>query len=97
MDYFTKEEVRAVKDALADVSGAGIKVQNYMSEDEQIGTFFDKAKLWRVIKQVISVLYIERLAAGQMFLVDANGDEYQVRRLDRGLVKRTLGGQYAGS
>jgi hypothetical protein len=76
--YFTKEEVKEVRDALSNVSGAGINVDSYPTLDEQKQTFFDKAKLWRVIERIISSLYIERLAKGKMFLHDKDGIEYIV-------------------
>jgi hypothetical protein len=61
--FFTKEEIKDVKDG---------------SKNEQRNVFFDKAKLWRVIEQIISVLYIKRLADGKMFLHDKDGTEYSV-------------------
>jgi hypothetical protein len=64
--YFTKAEIASVKLAMSHVSGVGI---------------FDKAKLWRVVKNIISALYIERLAAGKMFLKDDEGNEYKVVRV----------------
>ena len=76
--YFTKEEVKAVKEALSDVSGVGINVDSYSTLDDQRKTFFDKAKIWRVIERIISALYIERLASGKIFLHDNNGLEYTV-------------------
>lgn len=78
MGYFTKEEIKAVKSSLADISGIGINIGRYNSNDEQKGTFFDKAKLWRVIERIISALYIQRLSEGKMFLHDGDGNNYQV-------------------
>ena len=79
-EFFTEEEIIDVKKALVDVTGAGIDIKSYSSKDEQRKTFFNKAKLWRVIERVISVLYIERLKKGGMFLHDGEGDEYTVVR-----------------
>jgi len=79
-EFFTKEEINNVRRALADVTGAGIDIESYFSKDEQRKTFFNKAKLWRVIEKVISVLYIERLKEGGMFLHDGTGDEYTIVR-----------------
>jgi hypothetical protein len=77
-DYFTKEEVQEVKEAMKNISGVGIVVDSKSADDEQMDTFFDKAKLWRVVREIISVLYIKRLAAKEMFLHDENDDEYWV-------------------
>jgi len=76
-EYFTKEEIAAVKKAMADVSGASISIDSH-SGDDQLSTFFDKAKLWRVIERIISALYIKRLAERKMFLRNEDGDEYMV-------------------
>ena len=77
-EFFTKEEMKQVADALKSVTGAGIMVDSYSTKDDQRKTFFDKAKLWRVIEQVISVLYIDRLASGKMFLHNTRGECYKV-------------------
>jgi hypothetical protein len=79
--YFTKAEIASVKLAMSHVSGVGININSYVSSDPQLKTFFDKAKLWRVVKNIISALYIERLAAGKMFLKDDEGNEYKVVRV----------------
>jgi len=76
-DFFTKEEIKEVKVALDAISNIGIDI-DYGSKDEQRNAFFDKAKLWRVIEQIVSVLYIDRLVEGKMFLHNKNGDEYLV-------------------
>lgn len=83
-DYFTKQEIQEVRVALRNISGVGINIESYdslirsISPDEQQKTFFDKAKLWQVIKEIISVLYIERLAGKEMFLHDREDNEYWV-------------------
>ena len=77
MEYFTQQEINDVRMALRDVSGVGINVDSHPG-DEQRSAFFDKAKLWRVIERIISVLYIQRLSEGKMFLRDKDGDEYRV-------------------
>ena len=77
-DYFTKAEVAAVKEALKSISGADINVRSKNVNNEQMRTFFDKAKLWRVIKEIISAVYIKRLVDKEMFLCDTGGDEYWV-------------------
>ena len=80
-EFFSKSEIADVSVALKDVTGAGIQVDRYPSGDPQRQTFFDKAKLWRVLDRVISVLYLSRLAEGKMFLHDTDGDEYRVTKV----------------
>jgi len=75
MDYFSKEEIAAVKKALSDISGVSIDLYSYKTQDEQLRTFFDKAKLWRVIERIISALYIRRLLERKMFLHDSEGND----------------------
>ena len=75
MDYFSKEEIAAVKKALSDISGVSIDLHSYKTQDEQLRTFFDKAKLWRVIERIISALYIRRLLERKMFLHDSEGND----------------------
>ncbi len=77
-EFFTDQEIQDVKAAMKSISNVGIVVDSKSADDEQMDTFFDKAKLWHVIKEIISVLYIERLADKKMFLHDKKGDEYWV-------------------
>jgi hypothetical protein len=77
-NYFTEEEVNAVKKAMKTLSGVGFSVPSYQTNDPQMKVFFDKAKLWRVIKTIIQELYIKRLGEGKMFLNDPEGNEYRI-------------------
>ena len=76
--YFTADEVIAVKNAMKSISNVGFNIASYQSNDPQMKAFFDKAKLWRVIKVLIQQLYITRLASGKMFLNDLEGNEYRL-------------------
>ena len=42
--------------------------------------FFDKARLWNVIKKIITTLYMDGLIEGQKFLVDNRGEKWTVTR-----------------
>ena len=77
MEYFTKKEIADVRAAFKSMSGAGIVIAQHSGGD-QMGTFFDRAKLWRAIDHIISVLYIDKLAAGELPLYDKERNEYQV-------------------
>ena len=74
---FTQDEINSVKDALEDVSDVGIRIKSRQAGDQE-KAFFDKAKLWRVIKQVIMALYIQKLVSGDLLLIDTDGNEYKV-------------------
>ena len=76
--YFTDEEVAAVKNAMKSISDVGFSVKSYQTNDPQMKAFFDKAKLWRVVKTIIQQVYITRLASGKMFLNDPDGNEYKL-------------------
>jgi hypothetical protein len=76
--YFTQEEVATVKKAMMALSNVGFNVKSYQTSDPQMKAFFDKAKLWRVVKTIIQELYIARLASGKMFLRDPDGNEYRI-------------------
>ena len=79
-EYFTPEEVKEISKAMGEISGIGFSISSYKSTDPQMKAFFNKAKLWRVIKTIISNLYIKRLSDGKMFLKDTDGNEYRVTR-----------------
>jgi len=79
-EYFTPEEVKEINKAMGEISGIGFSISSYKSTDPQMKAFFNKAKLWRVIKTIISNLYIKRLSDGKMFLKDTDGNEYRVTR-----------------
>jgi hypothetical protein len=75
----TREEMANVAGSLAEISRVSFfKVDSYPDRDEKRRAFFDKAKLWHVIKDIISVLYIEKLAKGELVLKDEDGNEYKV-------------------
>ena len=82
-EYFTPEEVKEINKAMGEISGVGFSVRSYKSADLQMKAFFNKAKLWRVIKTIISSLYIKRLSDGKMFLKDTDGNEYRVIRREK--------------
>jgi hypothetical protein len=81
-DWFTPLEIQNIKVALREISKIGINIGSYSTSNEQMKAFFDKAKVWRVIKIIIQTLYIQRLASGKMFLTDTDGNEYKVVRRD---------------
>ena len=81
-DWFTLQEILEIKSALKGISGLGVNIGSYSTSNEQMKAFFDKAKVWRVIKTIIQTLYIKRLADGKMFLTDTDGNEYRVVRRD---------------
>lgn len=78
MNYFTKEKIKAVRNALKSISSVRIMVDSKKSDDEQMRTFFDRAKLWHVIKNIVSVLYIEKLEKKELFFCNETGEEYWV-------------------
>jgi len=79
-EYFTKEELSAVKEALKGIAKVGIHVKSSTDEDNQRKVFFDKARLWNVIKKIITTLYMDGLIEGQKFLVDNRGEKWTVTR-----------------
>ncbi len=84
MGYFTSQEIREVSKSLNLLEKVGIVIASH-SGDEQEATFFDKAKVWRVIKEVIATLYIEKLSSGKLLLTDRDGNEYRVEKASKGL------------
>ncbi len=85
MGYFTEQEIREIRTAMKDVSNVGIDIKTYdacIPSIEQQKEFFDKAKLWQVIKRIISVLYIKRLSKGEMFLQNGDGNKYRVIKME---------------
>ncbi|MDO9527629.1 MAG: hypothetical protein Q7J27_00545, partial [Syntrophales bacterium] len=58
-EYFTKEQMLAVEKALARIATVGVDVVTHSDADRQRRVFFNKARLWGVVKQIISVLYID--------------------------------------
>jgi hypothetical protein len=77
-DYFTTEELKSIGKSMGAISSVGFSITSYQTSYPQMKAFFNKAKLWRVIKTIIQELYITRLASGKMFLKDMDGNEYRV-------------------
>jgi len=75
-EFFTKKEMTNVEKALDELATVGIQVEEYSDTDRQRRVFFDKARLWHVIKNIVQVLYLEKLIQGEHFFVDEDGNKY---------------------
>ncbi|MDO9530379.1 MAG: hypothetical protein Q7J27_14645, partial [Syntrophales bacterium] len=67
--------------ALARIATVGVDVVTHSDADRQRRVFFNKARLWGVVKQIISVLYIDGLVEGKKFFVDSKGDKYTLKKV----------------
>jgi len=78
-EYFTKEEMEAVEKALKGIAKVGIQVDEYSDADRQRRVFFDKARLWHVIQEIVNELYLDKLISGNHFFVDRNETKYVLK------------------
>ena len=73
-----------LKQAIENMQGAGFHFPSYWREgDPQRAAFFGMAKLWRVIRTVVTELYMDGLINGVIFLEDRDGNKYSVRLMHK--------------
>lgn len=77
----SKLEIERLESAMNDMEGVGIIVPRHRSQSEKKNAFFDKAKLWSVISEIITNLYIEKLADKRLILRGRFGDIYMVSKV----------------
>jgi hypothetical protein len=81
-NMFTKQEIKAVIDAVRDINDVGVITVGLRADDDpQREVFFGKARLWHVIKEVITAIYIEKLKAGELLLRDREGYTYSLSQV----------------
>ena len=77
LEYFSYQELAKIEKAMKLMQGVGISILSFWGEkNEQRSAFFGLAKLWRVVRIIISLVFIENLKDGRLKLLDLDGNEY---------------------
>ena len=77
-EYFTETEMNEVEKALKDIATVGVNIAPLSDDSRQRRVFFDKARLWHVINEVVRVLYLDKLKSGNHFFLDSKENKYRV-------------------
>jgi len=81
--FFSDKELRDIVHCMKEMEGIGITVQTFYKEmegdDKQKKYFMGLARLWRVVRNIIEIAFIEKLKDGKLTLIDRQGDEWGVK------------------
>jgi hypothetical protein len=88
--FFSFQQMRDIEEAIFRMEDVGIYIKAFRAlekplfsggkgkADDQYRSFMGLGKLWRVVRTVISIAYIDKLIAGQLFLQDRQGNTYKL-------------------
>ena len=86
-EYFTPEERAKLLSAIKELSDLGITILDRdtkhplpkQGELTDRSAFFAKAKLWRVVKEIVREVFLQQLIDKKIFFSDGNGTSYTVK------------------
>jgi hypothetical protein len=82
--YFPPKDLNMIRTAMRKIEGVGITIIPYREEpEEQRASFFGLAKLWRTVKVIIGLVFIEKMKEGRLLLEDQQGNSWGLRLVTR--------------
>jgi len=86
--FFSAQQMHDIATVMQRMSGVGIIIESFYRlerlthggrvepTDEQYRSFMGLARLWRVVDNIISIAFIDKLIAHRLVLKDRQGNEY---------------------
>lgn len=86
--FFSAQQMKDIATVMQHMGGVGIIIESFFNlersthggrvepADDQYRSFMGLARLWRVVDNIISIAFIDKLIANRLVLKDRQGNEY---------------------